>query len=226
MPTPTKGPRLGGSPSHERIILANLASQLFEHGKITTTEAKAKRLRPVAEKLITKAKRGDLHARRQVMSTIRDKSVVHVLFTEIAPTFAEREGGYLRITRIGHRKGDNAPLAQIELVTESVADSKKANAAPANGAAKTAAKKAPAKKAAAAPATETAENEAAENETAEQSPAAEAAATEEETTEARTTEADVASAEGVSTSTEADEADVVEQQTAVPTTEADEAPKA
>ncbi len=143
MPTPTKGPRLGGSPSHERIILANLASQLFEHGKITTTEAKAKRLRPLAEKLITKAKRGDLHARRTVMSTIRDKSVVHVLFTEIAPTFTERDGGYLRITKVGPRKGDNAPMAQIELVTESVADSKQANGKVAP------AKKAPAKKAAA-----------------------------------------------------------------------------
>ncbi len=127
MPTPTKGARLGGSAAHERLILANLASQLFEHGRITTTEAKAKRLRPVAEKLITKAKRGDLHARRQVMSTIRDKSVVHVLFTEIAPTFAEREGGYLRITKIGLRKGDRAPMALIELVTETVEESRKAN---------------------------------------------------------------------------------------------------
>jgi large subunit ribosomal protein L17 len=127
MPTPTKGARLGGSAAHERLILANLATQLFEHGRITTTEAKAKRLRPVAEKLITKAKRGDLHARRQVMSTIRDKSVVHSLFTEIAPTFAEREGGYLRITKVGLRKGDRAPMALIELVTESVEDSRKAN---------------------------------------------------------------------------------------------------
>ncbi len=122
MPTPTKGARLGGSPAHQRLILANLASQLFEHGKITTTEAKAKRLRPIAEKLITKAKRGDLHARRQVTQTIRDRSVVHQLFTEIAPTFAQRDGGYLRITKIGPRKGDNAQMAAIELVTESVGD--------------------------------------------------------------------------------------------------------
>lgn len=120
MPTPTKGARLGGSPSHERIILANLATQLFEHGKIVTTEAKAKRLRPLAEKLITKAKRGDIHARRSVLTTVRDKGVVHVLFTEIAPTLADREGGYLRITKVGPRKGDNAPMAQIEIVTETV----------------------------------------------------------------------------------------------------------
>jgi large subunit ribosomal protein L17 len=127
MPTPTKGPRLGGSPSHQRIILANLASQLFEHGKITTTEAKAKRLRPLAEKLITKAKRGDINSRRSVLTTVRDKSVVHTLFTEIAPTFVGRDGGYLRITKVGPRKGDNAPMAVIELVTESLDDSKKSN---------------------------------------------------------------------------------------------------
>ncbi len=125
MPTPTKGARLGGSPSHERIILANLATQLFEHGKIVTTEAKAKRLRPLAEKLITKAKRGDIHARRQVLTTVRDKGVVHVLFTEIAPTLTDREGGYLRITKVGPRKGDNAPMAQIEIVTETVEDSRR-----------------------------------------------------------------------------------------------------
>jgi large subunit ribosomal protein L17 len=118
MPKPKKGPRLGGSPSHQRLIVANLATQLFEHGRITTTEAKARVLRPVAEKLITKAKRGDLHNRREVLKTVRDKSVVHVLFTEIAPTFSERPGGYTRITKIGPRKGDNAPMAVIELVTE------------------------------------------------------------------------------------------------------------
>ena len=118
MPTPTKGARLGGSPAHQRLILANLASALFEHGRITTTETRARRLRPVAEKLITKAKKGDLHNRREVLKTIRDKSVVHTLFTEIAPTFAERPGGYTRITKIGPRKGDNAPMAVIELVTE------------------------------------------------------------------------------------------------------------
>jgi large subunit ribosomal protein L17 len=118
MPKPKKGPRLGGSPAHQRLIVSNLATQLFEHGRITTTEAKARVLRPVAEKLITKAKRGDLHNRREVLKTVRDKTVVHILFTEIAPTFAERPGGYTRITKIGPRKGDNAPMAVIELVTE------------------------------------------------------------------------------------------------------------
>src|SRR3954452_17044628 len=146
MPAPTKGARLGGSPSHERIILANLATQLFEHGRIVTTEAKARRLRRLAEKLITKAKRGDLHARRTVLPTVKDKGVVHQLFTEIAPTFADREGGYTRITKVGPRKGDNAPMAMIELVTESVEDSRKANAKTATPARKGAAK-APAKKA-------------------------------------------------------------------------------
>ena len=116
MPTPTKGPRLGGSPSHERLMLANLATSLFEHGRITTTETKAKRLRPLAEKLVTFAKRGDLHARRQVMATIRDKDVVHTLFAEIGPRFENRPGGYTRITKVGPRKGDNAPMAVIELV--------------------------------------------------------------------------------------------------------------
>src|SRR5919107_2443808 len=130
MPSPTKGARLGGSPAHERIILANLASQLFEHGRIVTTEAKARRLRPLAEKLITKARRGDIHSRRLVLTTVKDKGVVHTLFTEIAPTMADREGGYLRITKAGPRKGDNAPMAMIELVTESVEDSKKAKRTP------------------------------------------------------------------------------------------------
>ncbi|WP_448641136.1 50S ribosomal protein L17 [Geodermatophilus sp. URMC 63] len=116
MPTPTKGPRLGGSPSHERLMLANLATSLFEHGRITTTEAKAKRLRPYAEKLVTFAKRGDLHARRQVMTVIRDKDVVHHLFAEIGPRYENRSGGYTRITKVGPRKGDNAPMAVIELV--------------------------------------------------------------------------------------------------------------
>jgi len=116
MPTPTKGARLGGGPAHERLMLANLATALFEHGRITTTEAKAKRLRPLAERLITFAKRGDLHARRRVLTVVRDKSVVHTLFTEIGPQYAGRPGGYTRITKIGPRKGDNAPMAIIELV--------------------------------------------------------------------------------------------------------------
>jgi large subunit ribosomal protein L17 len=118
MPTPTKGPRLGGSSAHQRHILANLATALFEHGKITTTEAKARRLRPFAERLITFAKRGDLHARREVLTVVTDKGVVHTLFTEIGPSFAARDGGYTRITKVGPRKGDNAPLAVIELVRE------------------------------------------------------------------------------------------------------------
>ena len=118
MPTPTKGARLGGSPAHERLILANLATSLFEHGRITTTQAKAKRLRPLAERLITKAKRGDLHNRRQVLKVVRNKDVLHKLFAEIGPFFADRNGGYTRITKILPRKGDNAPMAVIELVGE------------------------------------------------------------------------------------------------------------
>jgi large subunit ribosomal protein L17 len=121
MPTPTKGHRLGGSSAHQRHMLANLATALFEHGKITTTEARARRLRPYAERLITFAKRGDLHARRQVLTVVTDKGVVHTLFTEIGPRFESREGGYTRITKIGPRKGDNAPLAVIELVSEEAA---------------------------------------------------------------------------------------------------------
>ena len=120
MPKPTKGPRLGGGPAHERLMLANRAAQLYTHKRITTTETKAKRLRPLAERLITFGKRGDLHARRRVLSIIGDKSVVHTLFTEIAPLVADREGGYTRITKIGNRKGDNAPMAVIELVLEPV----------------------------------------------------------------------------------------------------------
>ncbi|UYM03799.1 50S ribosomal protein L17 [Solicola gregarius] len=116
MPTPTKGPRLGGSPAHQRLMLANLATSLFEHGQITTTEAKARRLRPYAEKLISKARVDTLHNRRQVLKVIRDKSVVHELFTEIGPGYASRPGGYTRITKVGPRKGDNAPMAVIELV--------------------------------------------------------------------------------------------------------------
>lgn len=137
MPKPSKGPRLGGSPAHERIILANLASQLFEHGRITTTETRARRVQPVAEKLISKAKRGDLHSRRLVKQTITNADIVHVLFAEIAPKMVGREGGYTRITKVGPRKGDNAPMAIIELVTEPVkkAEPKKAakeTAAPAD----------------------------------------------------------------------------------------------
>lgn len=116
MPTPTKGPRLGGGPAHERLMLANLATALFEHGAITTTAAKAKRMQPLAERMITFAKRGDLQARRRVLTVVRDKDVVHELFTEIGPRYANRSGGYTRITKLGPRKGDNAPMARIELV--------------------------------------------------------------------------------------------------------------
>ncbi len=148
MPTPTKGPRVGGGPAHERLILANLATSLFEHDKITTTEAKAKRLRPLAERLITFAKRGDLHARRRVLTVVRDKGVVHRLFAEIAPDMAAREGGYTRITKIGARKGDNAPMVVIELVREPLS-AKKATVKEAEGATRRAAKQEEAKAAAA-----------------------------------------------------------------------------
>ena len=168
MPTPTKGPRLGGGPAHERLILANLASSLFEHDSITTTEAKAKRLRPLAERLVTFAKRGDLHARRRVLSVISDKGVVHRLFTEIAPDMAERPGGYTRITKIGARKGDNAPMAVIELVREPIA--KKATVKEAEAATKRSAKQAEAKDAAAD--TKAAEDEAKADEATETTEAA------------------------------------------------------
>jgi len=152
MPTPTKGPRLGGGPAHERLLLANLATQLFAHRRITTTEAKAKRVRPLAERLITFAKRGDLASRRRVLTVVRDKGVVHELFTEIAPAMAERQGGYTRITKIGNRKGDNAPLAVIELVLEPLT-AKQATVREAEAATRVAAKKsAPAAAEAAAPA--------------------------------------------------------------------------
>ena len=147
MPTPSKGPRLGGGPAHERLLLAGLATALFEHDRITTTEAKAKRLRPLAERMVTFAKRGDLHARRRVLTVVRDKGVVHRLFTEVAPDMAQREGGYTRIIKIGPRKGDNAPMAVIELVREPLS-AKKATVKEAEAATKRAA--ADKKKAAAA----------------------------------------------------------------------------
>lgn len=168
MPKPTKGPRLGGGPAHERLLLANLAAALYTHKSIKTTETKAKRLRPLAERLITFAKRGDLHARRRVLSVIGDKEVVHVLFNDIAPLVADREGGYTRITKVGNRKGDNAPMAVIELVLEPVTPKVKST-----------------KKAAAAPKAEKPAEEAPAEETAEvveEAPAEEAPA--EDTTEA------------------------------------------
>ena len=183
MPKPTKGPRLGGSPSHQRLILSNLATQLFEHGRITTTESRARALRPLAEKLITKAKKGDLHNRREVLKTVRDKGVVHVLFTEIAPTFSERPGGYTRITKIGPRKGDNAPMAVIELVTEAY-EPKPARAKAAPAAAPAAPVEEPAAEETPAEETEVVETEAA----AEEAPEAEAT----EETEAPAEDADKA----------------------------------
>ncbi|WP_072312765.1 50S ribosomal protein L17 [Agrococcus sp. Marseille-P2731] len=182
MPKPTKGPRLGGGPAHERLLLANLAAALFTHKSIKTTETKAKRLRPIAERLVTFAKRGDLHARRRVLAVIGDKGVVHELFTEIAPLVAEREGGYTRITKLGFRKGDNAPMAQIELVLEPV--QKKASKSKAAAAAQSAAADQEAAEATAADAeveeTEApeAETEATETEVTEQAPEAEVAADE------------------------------------------------
>jgi len=140
MPTPTKGPRLGGSPAHERLMLANLATSLFKHGRIQTTETKAKRLRPLAERLITKAKRGDLAARRLVLTTVRDKDVVYALFSDIAPRYANRPGGYTRIVKTGPRKGDAAPMAIIELVEELVEAPPAKAAKPAKRAARKAAK--------------------------------------------------------------------------------------
>ena len=208
MPTPTKGPRLGGGPAHERLMMANLATALFEHGRITTTEAKAKRLRPLAERLITFAKRGDLAARRRVLTVVRDKDVVHVLFTEIGPRYQTRQGGYTRIVKVGPRKGDNAPMAIIELV-EPLAEQVVAEA---TGATKRAAKEKAAAKpaAAAAPAADEVEVAAEAAETApdetveavvveaEEAPAAEAAADATASDEAATDEAatDEAPAEG------------------------------
>ena len=181
MPKPTKGPRLGGGPAHERLLLANLATALFTHKSITTTETKAKRLRPLAERLITFAKRGDLHARRRVMTIIRDKSAVHELFTQIAPLVAEREGGYTRITKVGYRKGDNAPMAVIELVLEPVNPKPKS------------AKKSAAKEAPAAPVEEPTEDvEEAPEESAE-TESTDAEATETESTGAESTEGDAES---------------------------------
>ena len=185
MPKPTKGPRLGGGPAHERLMLANLAAALFTHKSIKTTETKAKRLRPVAERLITFAKRGDLAARRRVLAVISDKTVVHELFTEIAPLVAEREGGYTRITKLGFRKGDNASMVQIELVLEPVTPKVKSSKSSTASAAK------------AAPVEETAVEEApaedaATEETSAEETSTETAAAEAEVTEASTSDADAA----------------------------------
>ena len=193
MPTPTKGPRLGGGPAHERLMLNNMATSLFKHGKITTTETRAKRLRPVAERLITFAKRGDLASRRRVMQQILDKGVVHQLFTEIAPQVLDREGGYTRIVKLGFRKGDNAPMAMIELVLEPVTKNPKTNKVKiANNVATAGAAAAAANEAAAEESTEAAEEVAAEA-VAEEAPAEavaeEAPAAEEPVAEAAAEEA-------------------------------------
>ena len=174
MPTPTKGPRLGGGPAHERLILANLATSLFEHDSITTTEAKARLLRPYAERLITKAKKGDLHNRRQVLAVLRDKDIVFRLFDEIAPNYENRPGGYTRIIKAGTRKGDNAPMAVIELVEALTVQQTAVREAEA------ATKRASKKTAAPAP--------AAEPEAVEEAPAAEAETAETEATEAEAAE--------------------------------------
>jgi large subunit ribosomal protein L17 len=192
MPTPKKGARLGGSPAHQKLIIANLATSLFEHGRITTTEAKARVLRPVAERLITKAKKGDLHNRRQVLATIKDKGVVHALFEDIAPRYAERPGGYTRITKLGPRKGDNAPMAVIELVTEEYTPKSKTERTPTAAAA-------PAPAAQEAPAEDTtdagAEVEAPEAEAAPAEVEAPAAGTDETEVVAVETDAETAEAE-------------------------------
>ncbi|GGK81755.1 50S ribosomal protein L17 [Ornithinimicrobium pekingense] len=206
MPAPKKGPRLGGGPAHERLILSNLATALFEHDRITTTEAKAKRLRPLAERLVTFAKRGDLHNRRRVLATVRDKGVVHRLFTEIAPDMADREGGYTRITKIAPRKGDNAPMAVIELVREPVA--KKAVVTQAEGATKRAAK---GRKASEAPITD-AELAAEEPTTTDEA--------EVDQTQAEVEAADAAAEQGADVAAAGEVTEVEDNETAEDTTEA------
>ena len=197
MPKPTKGPRLGGGPAHERLLLANLAAALFTHKAITTTETKAKRLRPLAERLVTFAKRGDLHSRRRVLSVIGDKEVVHVLFAEIAPLVADREGGYTRITKVGNRKGDNAPMAVIELVLEPVNPKPKS------------AKKSAAAAAAAAPAAAAAADEApVEDETV----ADEASAADSDSSEDSSVDAADAGAEGAESQAEGEAAEAAAEE--------------
>ena len=203
MPTPTKGPRLGGGPAHERLMLANLAAALFTHKSIKTTETKAKRLRPVAERLITFAKRGDLHARRRVLSVIGDKTVVHELFTEIAPLVELREGGYTRITKLGFRKGDNASMVQIELVLEPV--NPKPKSAKKSAAATAVSKPAAAAPAAAEPVTEEAE-EVAEETTAVATEAPETAVTDDAAADAEAPAAEAPAAEAHSEDEPAEDA--------------------
>jgi len=210
MPKPTKGPRLGGSSSHQKALLANLATSLFEHGRITTTETKARALRPYAEKLITHAKKGALHNRREVLKKIRDKDVVHTLFAEIGPFFADRNGGYTRIIKVEARKGDNAPMAVIELVREKTVTSE------ANRARRAAASKKAVPVAAAAAPQAAVEPEAAVGPEAEETTADEASAEEQTTADEASAEADEqttadeAEAEADEQTTEADEAEADE----------------
>jgi len=210
MPKPTKGPRLGGSSSHQKALLANLATSLFEHGRIKTTEPKARALRPYAEKLITHAKKGTLHNRREVLKKIRDKDVVHTLFAEIGPFFADRNGGYTRIIKVEARKGDNAPMAVIELVREKTVTSE------ANRARRAAASKKAVPVAAAAAPQAAVEPEAAVGPEAEETTADEASAEEQTTADEASAEADEqttadeAEAEADEQTTEADEAEADE----------------
>jgi large subunit ribosomal protein L17 len=212
MPTPAKGARLGGGPAHERLMLANLATALFEHGKITTTEAKAKRLRPLAERLITFAKRGDLHARRRVMTVVRDKGVVHELFAEIGPRYENRHGGYTRITKVGPRKGDNAPMAVIELVealtakVETVKEAEAATKRTAKKTAKTTAKKTAATDDAATAAAAAEAAEAAAEEAADDAAEGDVEGAEPAAAEARSAADEAAEAAEGSTDEKADEA--------------------
>ena len=206
MPKPTKGPRLGGSSSHQKAILANLATSLFEHGRIKTTETKARALRPYAEKLITHAKKGTLHNRREVLKKIRDKDVVHTLFAEIGPFFADRNGGYTRIIKVEARKGDNAPMAVIELVQEKTVTSEANRARRAAASKKAAPATAAADEAPAAPAEEAVAQEAPEAETAAQAPAEAAPEAEAAQAEADDADADDADADDA----DADDADADE----------------
>jgi large subunit ribosomal protein L17 len=228
MPTPTKGARMGGSPAHQKHMLSNLAAALFEHGKITTTEARARRLRPYAEKLITFAKRGDMHARRQVLTVVPNKGIVHNLFTEIGPSFADRPGGYTRITKLGPRKGDAAPMAVIELVREEVTAARPRRRtrrpagqadAPLTAAATAAADEATADEATTAEAEET-------EASAEAPEAVEAEAADVEASEAEADEADADEAEDDEAEDDEAEDDDAEADEAEATAEADDEPEA
>jgi len=212
MPKPTKGPRLGGGPAHERLLLANLATALFTHKAITTTETKAKRLRPLAERLVTFAKRGDLHSRRRVLTVIRDKSAVHELFTEIAPQVADRNGGYTRIIKLGYRKGDNAPLAKIELVLEPLSST------PASSSRSAARNATPSTASTVTPAEASVDEQTGESATADETGVDETATTAEPTS--TSSDADATDADTVTDTSESENPDTAEQ-AAASTTDAD-----